>query len=128
MHEPLSTDYFKMLHAICSNHIDWLFGQGSGIFREHPPTFGLTIDSLSFAGYLELLNDFVELIRLETTRSLGFDITSAVETDELYSTINDIVQSYEKALNDHSNDPEETLKAIIILCKKLVLIHPLKEP
>ncbi|MDR3501610.1 MAG: Fic family protein [Legionella sp.] len=125
-YEPLTPAYFKNIHAICAQGI--VLGDMHGQFREYRPSFGLSTDSMTFLGYIEHIRHLNDLCSLQAQPlSSGFDAISRIETPELERTIKSIIQEYESKILNDSENPQAVLQAIIILCKKLVLIHPFND-
>jgi len=125
--EPLSPEYFKAIHKICSENIICQWETKSGVYRDNPPQFGVSRNSMSFLGYLDHIQQFQTIGSLTKHSGLSFNVVSLVETDNLDKTIKDYILEYEKKVAADMENPAAILRALILLCKKLVIIHPFSD-
>ena len=121
--EPITPDYFKKIHALCALGI-MQKSEDVGQFRKYCPSFGMSENSGTFLGYLEHIQCYNNLCALLEGSRFGFNAESRVETPILEITLKEIIQEYESSLLEHANNLLGMLHAIILFCKKLVLIHP----
>ncbi|WP_158618859.1 Fic family protein [Legionella qingyii] len=125
MTEPLTPEYFKKIHSICAKNIIW--NNTEGMYRKYRTSFGLSLRTLTFLGYIEHLTQFNNLCTLAKHGSLGFDALTCIETERLDTVIEQIIEEYESTVCTHAENPQDLLHAIIIFCKKLELTHPFSD-
>lgn len=125
MTEPLTPEYFKKIHSIAAKGI--IRNNTEGLYRKHSTSFGLSLRTLTFLGYIEHLMQFNNLCTLEKHAPLGFDALTLIETEQLDTVIDQIIKEYELAACSHAENPQDLLHAIIIFCKKLELTHPFND-
>ncbi|VEG92290.1 Fic family protein [Legionella spiritensis] len=123
MDMELTPQYFKTIHAICSENIASI----SGEYRKYEPVFGMSPDSMSFLGYLEFIDNYKRLCTLRKAPKQCFHACSVITTEALDSTIEVIITNYKSKISAGRNNPIDLLKSIIILCKQLELVHPFSD-
>lgn len=124
---PLTPEYFKSIHKICSETIIWQWETKSGVYRSNRTQFGVSRNSMSFLGYLDHIKQFQTIGSLKKHSGLSFDVMSLIETDNLDETITDYIREYEIEVAADVENPAAILRALILLCKKLVIIHPFSD-
>lgn len=125
--KPLTPEYFKAIHKICSETIIWQWETKSGVYRNNRTQFGVSTNSMSFLGYLDHIQQFQTIGSLIKHSGLSFNVVSLIETANLDETIADYIREYETAVAAELENPEAILRALILLCKKLVIIHPFSD-
>ncbi|MCW8399262.1 Fic family protein [Legionella sp. PATHC038] len=123
--EPLTPEYFKKLHSICAKGI--IGDKTEGIYRKYRPSYGLSLRTLTFLGYIENLTQFKDLCTLEKQAPLSFDGVSSIKTEDLDTVIQRMIEEYETTASTQTENPQALLHAIIMFCKKLELIHPFSD-
>ncbi|KTD66929.1 ankyrin repeat-containing protein [Legionella steelei] len=123
--EPLTPEYFRKLHSICAKGIIW--NRTEGMYREYGTSFGLSLRTLTFLGYMEYLTQFNNLCTLEKHAPSGFDAVTSIEAKRLDTFVRQIIEEYESTVSAHAENPKALLHAIISFCKKLELTHPFRD-